>query len=210
MAERAFGLPPMLLATIARVESGRPDPATGRTIPWPWTLNVNAVGHFYATKPEAVEAILAFQAQGIRSIDVGCMQINLLHHPEAFASLDDALDPQTNAQYGARFLDELRRHTSNWAQAIQFYHSQTEKFGTPYLSLVASSWPAAVRYVSVPLSADAPEGQLDRGLYTANFRLQLRENLEDQRKLRAAFGPISQKMPGKTGMHPARAAAGLS
>ena len=35
--------------------------------------------------------------RGVRQVDVGCMQINLQSHPHAFASLEDAFDPGSNA-----------------------------------------------------------------------------------------------------------------
>ena len=35
----------------------------------------------------------AAAAAGERNIDVGCMQINLMHHPDAFASLEEAFEP---------------------------------------------------------------------------------------------------------------------
>jgi hypothetical protein len=106
-AEREFTLPAKLLHTIAIVESGRPDPISGRMAPWPWTINVGGVGHFYETKIAAIEAVRELQATGVRSIDVGCMQINLMHHPDAFASLEEAFDPRSNTRYGARFLSAL-------------------------------------------------------------------------------------------------------
>ena len=77
--------------------------------PWPWTVNAEGQGAFYDTKAEAVAAVRAMQARGVRSIDVGCGQINLMHHPDAFASLEQAFDPQANAAYAARFLKELSR-----------------------------------------------------------------------------------------------------
>ena len=43
----------------------------------------------------------SYRAQGARSIDVGCMQVNLLHHADAFASLEQAFDPVANARYAA-------------------------------------------------------------------------------------------------------------
>ena len=91
------GIPPHLLAAISRVESGRRDPVTGDWHPWPWTLDIEGEGTFTNTKAQAVAADLGRQARGVQSIDVGCGQINLLHHPNAFASLDIALDPQANA-----------------------------------------------------------------------------------------------------------------
>ena len=43
----------------------------------------------------------------MRSIDIGCAQVNLMHHPDAFASLEQAFDPMANADYAARFLKQL-------------------------------------------------------------------------------------------------------
>src|SRR5258708_11945548 len=76
--EREQRLPVRLLQTIATVESGLPDPATGRVAPWPWTINVQGTGHFFASKEEAIGAVQRLTASGIRSIDVGCMHINLM------------------------------------------------------------------------------------------------------------------------------------
>src|SRR5580704_2398368 len=75
-AERGSGIPAHLLAAISRVESGRLDPATGTIHPWPWSVNAEGQGVFYNTKAEAVAAVRAMQANGVRSIDVGCGQIN--------------------------------------------------------------------------------------------------------------------------------------
>ena len=66
---------------------------------------------------EAVAAVRGLQARGVRSIDVGCMQVNLMHHPDAFPSLDVAFDPQANAAYAARFLKELYAQTGDWTRA---------------------------------------------------------------------------------------------
>ena len=82
LAEREANLPARLMAAIARVESGRRDPASGTTEPWPWTINAEGRGSFYPDKAAAIAAVRALQAQGVRSIDIGCMQVNLRHHPE--------------------------------------------------------------------------------------------------------------------------------
>ncbi|MBV9812398.1 MAG: hypothetical protein JO326_06585, partial [Acetobacteraceae bacterium] len=37
-AEKLHQTPVNLLGTMARVESGRPIPSTGRTGPWPWAI----------------------------------------------------------------------------------------------------------------------------------------------------------------------------
>lgn len=145
-AERGARLPPKLLQAIAQVESGRRDPATGAVVPWPWTLNAEGEGHFYASKAEAIAAVQAFQARGVRSIDVGCMQVNLMYHPDAFASLDQAFDPRANAAYAARFLAQLRDQTGTWPKAAAAYHSQTPEIGADYGRRVMALWADGARY----------------------------------------------------------------
>ncbi len=140
-AERGSGLPAHLLAAISRVESGRRDPATGAVHPWPWSVNAEGQGLFYATKADAVAAVRAMQANGVRSIDVGCGQINLMHHPDAFSSLEIAFDPQANAAYAAKFLTELFARTGDWNKAAGMYHSATPGLGDEYREKVLAIWP---------------------------------------------------------------------
>jgi hypothetical protein len=137
--ERAARLPPRLLGAIADVESGRPD-AAGNVHPWPWTINAEGRGQFFASKRDAVEAVRTLQAQGMRSIDVGCMQVNLMHHPNAFASLDEAFDPVANAAYAARFLNTLYGISGSWVKATAAYHSQTPAIGADYGQRVMARW----------------------------------------------------------------------
>lgn len=139
-AERSWRLPAGLLPAIARVESGRLDPQTGVVHPWPWTINAEGTGHFFDTKEEAIAAVSALQARGVRSVDVGCMQVNLLHHPLAFATLDDAFDPQANAHYAGNFLNALNRQTGSWPLAAAAYHSQTVEIAADYQRLVMAAW----------------------------------------------------------------------
>jgi hypothetical protein len=138
-AERTAHLPQRLLGAIAEVESGRPD-ADGHLRPWPWTINAEGRGQFFSSKQEAIAAVLALQAQGVRSIDVGCMQVNLMHHPNAFASLDEAFGPTANAQYAARFLNTLYAISGSWVQATAAYHSQTPGIGAEYQQRVMARW----------------------------------------------------------------------
>src|SRR5262249_22307145 len=64
-AERAGRLPLRLLGAIAEVESGRLDGA-GQLRPWPWTIDAEGHGQFFATKQEAIAAVRALQAQGVQ------------------------------------------------------------------------------------------------------------------------------------------------
>ncbi|WP_333672645.1 lytic transglycosylase domain-containing protein [Elioraea tepidiphila] len=144
-AERAHGIPVALLSALGRVESGRRDPDSGTFGPWPWTINAEGRGQFFPTKAEAIAEVRRLQARGVRSIDVGCMQVNLHHHPNAFASLDEAFDPAKNATYAARFLVELQQRSNNWLQAAAHYHSQTPEFADAYRRRVMAAWPEESR-----------------------------------------------------------------
>jgi len=155
-AEREYGLPAGLLAAIGRVESGRRDPATGEHSPWPWTMNAEGAGRFFPTKAEAVAEVRQLRSGGMRLIDVGCMQINLHHHPDAFPTLDDAFDPLSNARYAARFLKELHAAAGDWMTAAGHYHSRTPARAEAYRAQVALRWPEERRTAA---AAPAPAWQ---------------------------------------------------
>jgi hypothetical protein len=138
-AEMGTQLPRHLLAAIGRVESGRSDPVTGEVHPWPWTINAQGTGKFFETKAEAIAFTRQLQSQGIQSIDVGCMQINLMHHPDAFHTLDEAFDPAANARYAVTFLNQLREKTGSWETASAWYHSANPAEGDPYREKVVTA-----------------------------------------------------------------------
>jgi hypothetical protein len=147
-AERAHGIPTHLLAAIARVESGRKDQAGNTFNPWPWTINFDGQGSFYDNKTQAVAAAALMRPRVTRSIDVGCMQISLTSHPDAFASMDQAFDPASNADYGARFLAQLFEKTGSWPKAVEYYHSATPELGHDYGQKVYAALPEESRLAS--------------------------------------------------------------
>lgn len=134
-AERTYRLPAHLLAAIGRVESGRRSPGGGID-PWPYSIDVEGADTVFETKAAAVTAVQGLLAGGARSIDVGCMQVNLMYHPDAFASLQEAFDPWRNADYAARFLVQLRAQTGSWEAATASYHSANPELGGPYAAKV--------------------------------------------------------------------------
>jgi len=152
-AERAHGIPLHLLAAIGRVESGRKDPASGSFNPWPWTVNAEGQGYFYDSKAQAVAAVQDMRTRGMRSIDVGCMQISLLHHPDAFGSLEQAFDPSANADYGARFLGQLYERSNAWPRAVELYHSATPELGQDYGRKVYAALPEEERLPGLPAAS---------------------------------------------------------
>ncbi len=138
-AERLTGVPDRLMQAIGVVESGRRD-ANGTVAAWPWTINAEGVGSFFASKAEAMAAVTALRARGVRSIDVGCMQVNLMYHAEAFPSLEEAFDPGANARYAGRFLQTLWAKTGSWPGAAAGYHSLTPEIGADYGRKVLALW----------------------------------------------------------------------
>ncbi|MFC7610508.1 transglycosylase SLT domain-containing protein [Teichococcus aestuarii] len=130
-AERAEELPRGLLAAMGRVESGRRT-GRGNVEPWPWTVNARGEGHAFETRGEALRKVRRLQMEGVRLIDVGCLQINLHHHPQAFASLEEAFSPQANARYAARFLRRLKERQGDWMRAVAHYHSGQAERGGAY------------------------------------------------------------------------------
>jgi hypothetical protein len=153
--ERDFGIPEHLLAAIASTESGRYNHALGMNLPWPWTINVEGRGYFFDTKQQAISAVQSLQARGVQSIDVGCMQVNLHHHPYAFANLDQAFDPAYNVGYAAQFLKQnFELENGSWRKATADYHSHSLIFGEPYARLVYSAWSRIINKV-----ADARAGR---------------------------------------------------
>ena len=138
-AERAERLPERMMGAIAVVETGRPDAASRNAAALLWTINAEGQGFFFASKQQAIDAVRSLQRMA-RSIDVGCMQISLLFHPNAFATLEQAFDPGANALFAARFLNALRATHSDWPAAIAAYHSETPALGATYRQLVLARW----------------------------------------------------------------------
>ena len=155
-AEAAFQLPPGLLRAIGRVESGRRDPASGAFAPWPYTINANGQGRFFDDAASAAAAVRGLQAAGTASIDVGCFQVNLMHHPLAFAKLEDGFDPAANAAYAGTFLASLRQRLGSWEAAVAAYHSATPERGEAYRARVFAAWnPAGMPEGAIPAKAPA-------------------------------------------------------
>lgn len=116
-------VPEGVLQAISLTETGRA--VGGRLRPWPWAINREGRGYWFASREEALDFARASLAEGRRSFDVGCFQINYLWHGANFASLEAMFDPDAGAAYAARFLSDLYRARGDWSLAAGAYHSQT-------------------------------------------------------------------------------------
>jgi hypothetical protein len=138
--ERAEGIPGHLLAAISLAESGRWDEAGRASVAWPWTVTAGGAGRFFDSKQAAVAEVKRLARTGVRNIDVGCMQVNLHYHGQAFDSIEDAFEPAINVAYAAQYLKALQRVAKDWRQAAGYYHSTTPERTEAYMQKVVRLW----------------------------------------------------------------------
>ncbi|WP_236549825.1 lytic transglycosylase domain-containing protein [Profundibacterium mesophilum] len=136
-AQLRHGIPDNLLLGIGLQEAGRTH--RGELTVWPWAVNAAGVGRIFDTVDGALGWIGERRAAGISSIDVGCMQINMRWHPDAFTDARQGFDPRLNADYAARFLKDLHRKTGDWSLAAGSYHSVTPDKQAIYLTSLKSN-----------------------------------------------------------------------
>ncbi len=139
-AERRLGVPKHLLKAISLAESGRWDATRRENVAWPWTVTSGGEGRFFDTKAEAVAEVEILMTEGVRNIDVGCMQVNLYYHGGAFENLAEAFEPRTNTAYAAAYLKNMYKAAGNWTDAAGYYHSTTPERNGPYKEKVAAFW----------------------------------------------------------------------
>jgi hypothetical protein len=140
-AERDWQIPTGLLAAIGAVESGRRTSTGTFPVIWPWTITAEGSGFYLPSKAAAVGMARTLQLRGVRVIDVGCFQVDLFYHPNAFANLEEAFDPDANARAAARILSLGRLNSTGWDAAIAAYHSASPQVGAVYLQRVHALWP---------------------------------------------------------------------
>jgi len=138
--ERKLRLPKRLLNAISLTETGRWNTRKKELIAWPWTVYSEGRGRYLPSKKAAIAEVRKLKAKGVQNIDVGCMQVNLYWHPNAFKSLEDAFNPAINTNYAGKLLKSLQQSSRSWNRAIAYYHSQTKKFNEPYRKKVMKIW----------------------------------------------------------------------
>jgi hypothetical protein len=123
-------VPPAVLVTIARAESGfGPDRQ-----PWAWTLNAAGKGQHFATPQALLKTLRARREAGETNLDIGCFQLNFRWHSHSFTSLEEMIDPARNADHAARFLRALYDETGSWKAAAGAYHSRKPSLAANYVA----------------------------------------------------------------------------
>lgn len=131
-AQLRYNIPDNLLLAIGLQEAG--VNRDGVLTVWPWSVNAEGTGRVFASRDSAMTWVLSQQGAGVKSIDVGCMQVNLMWHPDAFDALDEGFDPARNVDYAARFLRSLYDQHGDWELAAGSYHSNTPERRDIYLA----------------------------------------------------------------------------
>lgn len=119
MAQAAakHGVPLGMLYAVGLTESGN------RGSLQPYAMNIGGKAYFGATAADVVQRLTQAQQEGVRLVDLGCMQINHHYHRAKFASLEAMIDPAQNVEYATRFLKELKEREGSWTLAVARYHA---------------------------------------------------------------------------------------
>lgn len=147
-AAKAHAVPLSVLRAVTRTETGRGR--GGQLEPWPWTVNMQGIGKWFASRDAAKSYVFRHFKAGARSFDVGCFQINYKWHHKAFRSMDDMFDPVQNATYAASFLAQLKAELGSWDAAVGAYHSRTDALAERYLKRYQTIHAALPDAVPVP------------------------------------------------------------
>jgi len=194
--EKEFNIPPYILTAIALTETGKKKDIEGQDFftPTPWAINIEGKGYYFSSKADAMIKVKKALALGKKSIDVGCMQINLKYHGDAFASLEDAFNPYLNMRYAAEFVISLYERKKDWKKAVGHYHSGTPSLGVPYSDKVESNWERAASllhphnalfsYLNLQYKQKRPKPPSKQELYyrdrmkkIAQLRAEIRQNI---------------------------------
>jgi len=142
----AYDLPPEVLYAVALTESARQVDSTGNVRPWPWTLNVQGRGHFFASREEAEAALREHFDAGRTSIDIGLMQVNWRYHRQRLGSPQLALDPYHNLRVAAEILQHCRQSRQDWWAAVGCYHAPNSPTrAARYQARVRAHWQRITR-----------------------------------------------------------------
>ncbi len=117
-----YQMPADVLYAVALTESGQTIDH-GRFRPWPWTLNVEGKPKRFNSRNAACRELNRQLTQGIRSIDIGIMQINWRWNQQRLRNPCQALLPYTNLHHGAALLKAAYSVKHTWPAAVGHYHS---------------------------------------------------------------------------------------
>ena len=137
--ESIYELPNNLLVSVALTESGKKN-KQGEFIAWPWTINIKGKGSFFKSKQAVINHVKGELGKGRKNIDMGCMEINHMYHPNAFSNLSNAFDPDKNVAWSANLIKNLYQKYGSWKDAVGYYHSYRTHKKNKYSLKVFNTW----------------------------------------------------------------------
>ncbi len=127
---KAYGLDPLLLYSVALVESKSLYP-DGRVAPTPWLFRVD--DHLVRGDRQHVQLQMAAASQfGSAVQDVGIMQVYYPMHRDAVRDPLTLLDPRTNITVAAKILRDGMHRTRDRVMGVGYYHSRTPSLARGY------------------------------------------------------------------------------
>lgn len=166
-AAEQTGVPLSILQAVTLAETGQTKFDRNKFAPWPWAVQSGAKGNWFPDSRSAIAFTRQLTAQGISNIDIGCFQLNLRWHAEAFENLEDMFSPKNNALYAAAFLQRLYQQTGDWRAAVGRYHSRDDERAESYLQRLETIFetyladsppgPAQMRSAALPQAVSAPQ-----------------------------------------------------
>lgn len=116
-ASERYGVPAGILYAVGLTETGNKGSLH------PNALNIEGRAVFARSPQHALSEFENARRNGIKLIDLGCMQINHHYHGDKFDGVGQMLDPRRNVDYAARFLTELKARHGSWSMAVARYHA---------------------------------------------------------------------------------------
>jgi hypothetical protein len=156
------GVPLSILRAVSLAETGHTEPQSRQFSSWPWAIQSQNQGNWFADPQTALSYVRELLGQGVRNIDIGCFQLNYHWHGHGFQSLEDMILPQNNALYAAQFLQDLYTETGDWRVAVGQYHSRDDARAEVYLQRLEKVYASHGGAVAAPVEARAerPERSL--------------------------------------------------
>lgn len=116
-AAAKYGVPEGILYSVGLTETGRKGSLSA------YAMNVEGKAYFPPSRQAAMTTFYDAKRQGMKLIDIGCMQINHYFHGENFSSPEEMFDPKRNVEYAAKFLRNLHDKHETWTMAVARYHA---------------------------------------------------------------------------------------
>lgn len=138
LTEIQYGIPEGLLYAMALTESGRQW--AGRSVAWPWTLNVSGQAHYYDSKA-AMQAGLRHWLTKTHSIDIGPLQVNAWWQRDKIHSPFELTHLWRNLSVAGEILKAQYDVHNRWFLAVGAYHAPSHpKRAEAYAQKVYQRW----------------------------------------------------------------------